>query len=401
MKNKILIVLVFALIIAFTNVSAEGILGVSPGQVRFSNVLRGGYAERYITLTISSEDNILITTSKRGEIADWINITENISIKENIRERVLVSVSPPSDIPNGNYTGYIRISAEKEDKTLIEQHATSDIKTVIDIYVVVEITDREIIQCRVSEARISSAEKNEEAILSMKILNRGNVRINPLIEGQIWDKEQITMLNKITFNAGEILPTKEETIEYKISTNDLEINQYWLNLLVPDCFSEKTLTFDVLEEGAIRSQGELISITTPKQVKTGETIPIIASFRNTGEKQINAQFKGQITRQGRIVQIIESEILNVPINELESFTTYFTPKQEGRYVVTGRVFYDQKRTFERSASIEATRDRFFNNHLTTIIYVILTIIVIITLYKIRIEKRKYLEKLNKISKNEV
>ena len=39
--------------------------------------------------------------------------------------------------------------------------------------------------------------------------------------------------------------------------------------------------------------------------------------------------------------------MNVPIGETNDFEFYFTPQEPGKYVVSGRVYYDGKKTFCR------------------------------------------------------
>ncbi len=44
----------------------------------------------------------------------------------------------------------------------------------------------------------------------------------------------------------------------------------------------------------------------------------------------------------KIIQILESENSLVDMGESNTFKFYFTPKIQGKYIVSGRVFYDEK-----------------------------------------------------------
>ena len=64
--KKLLILLILTFAIILPNVSSQGIMGVSPGNYLYDNVLRGGYAERSFTLSYSGEDPVDIS------IQPWI-----------------------------------------------------------------------------------------------------------------------------------------------------------------------------------------------------------------------------------------------------------------------------------------------------------------------------------------
>jgi len=150
------------------------------------------------------------------------------------------------------------------------------------------------------------------------------------------------------------------------------------------------LTFDVLEEGALKAEGILLKIIGRVWTDIGETIPIFAEFKNTGEKNIDAQFKGKITYEGKIIQILESEKITVPISEIANFTFYTTPKKAGKYIASGRVFYDKKRTFESSTIINVKPKKFgLKQILINVVYLSLMILIGFLIYKIRKEKRRY------------
>lgn len=80
---------------------------------------------------------------------------------------------------------------------------------------------------------------------------------------------------------------------------------------------------------------------------------------------------------------------SVSIGEIETFKFYFTPRKEGKYIVTGMVFYDGKRTFEKSTVINVEKKGFDIGVIRTIlIYLILLIVIAYLAYKIKKEKRR-------------
>jgi len=399
MKKIFLFVFIFFFLVELTNAS---ILGVSPGNINFEDVLRGGYAERIVYVSLGSEEEVRVLLEPRGEVADWLNFSEEeFWVSKDSPKNLLVSVLPPEDIPNGNYTGHIRFSVDPLSSDIEEGRAVGVIRTVIDVTINVEVTDIQYLDCRARNFQISTIEQGEDIVLSVDVLNRGNVRLRPRVEAEIWDQDMLTLIDTFSERGEEIFPTREETLIFKISSQNLEIMQYWTEISVIDCLDSEFLTFDVLEPGALRSEGRLKKIYSTLWTKVEETIPIHAEFENIGEKNVLARFTGEITLGGRVIQILESEEIFVNSGEAENFTFFFTPENPGRHIISGRVFYDRKRTFESSTVVNVEGSRFRENILMIFIYSASILIILFLLYKIKIEKKKHVQKFESlIRKNE-
>ena len=108
-------ILIFGIILPFINAAN---IGVSPATINFKNVLRGGYSERGVIITIDSEKPVGIEVNPRGEVAEWLNFSSvNFSIIKNEPYQLIISVSPPEDIPNGNCTGFLLASRSPYERT--------------------------------------------------------------------------------------------------------------------------------------------------------------------------------------------------------------------------------------------------------------------------------------------
>ena len=384
-------IVVFLLVLAlvFPVVSSVNI-GISPATINFEEVMRNGYAERIVVISADSEEPIDIELSPRGEILDWLNFSEwNFSVSRDSPYYLKVSVNPSIDTPNGNYSGFLRVMTSSTGEE-IENHAVGKIKSTLDLLINVEVTDIEIIDCSVSDVRVSSVEKGDDIVLSMDVLNKGNVRLYPQVLFNVWDFDQDIILFEDEFFGKEILPTTEEVLEFRIKSGIFDVSQYWSGISVPDCIYNSLLTFDILEEGALSAKGLLLSILTKKEADAGETVPIEVNFKNVGEKEVEAQFKGKVSREGKIIQVLESEESLVSIDDIEKFYFYFTPERSGKYVISGRVYYSGKKTFESSAVLEVIGNNF---SIMPVVYVLFIIFIGILFYKIRKERKIYLKKL--------
>ena len=77
------------------------------------------------------------------------------------------------------------------------------------------------------------------------------------------------------------------------------------------------------------------------------------------------------------------------IGDLETYKFYFTPKKEGKYIVTGIVFYDGKRTFEKSTVINVERKGFgWESVKTILIYLVLIVLIAYLAYRINKEQKR-------------
>ncbi len=365
-------------------------IGISPATVNFENVMRNGYAERIIVVSADSVEPIEIELQPRGEIVDWINYSEeSFEVSRNEPHYLRIFINPDVDTPNGNYSGFLRVMTSSTGENL-EGQAVGKIRSTLDLAIKVEVTDVEVIECDVSNVKISSVEKGDDILISMDVLNRGNVKLYPQVFFNVWDFDQTEVLFDDSFFGEEILPTTEKPLEFRVKSNFFEVGQHWSEVSVPDCVYDSLFTFDILEEGSLSASGLLLSILSKKTAEVKETIPIEINFKNVGEKEVEAYFKGKVTRDGKIIQVLESEKSFVSVDKIEKFHFYFTPQKAGKHIISGRVYYSGKKTFESSASIEVGSGKF---SFMPIVYGFFILAIFVLFFKIRKERKLYLKKL--------
>jgi hypothetical protein len=388
--------IVFVLLICLISSVSAAYVGVSPANINFKGVLRGGYSEKSAIISVDSDRSVAISVSPNGEIANWINVSSTkFIVSKNAPYYLKISIRPPSGTPNGNYTGFLRISPESLASSK-EGYATATIRAAVELSLSVEVTDTEYKSCSASAFEMISAEKGDDIILSMDIENTGNILMNPRVSVDIWDENQISIIKRAEFSDEQIIPTTSKNIKMKINSDDLEIGQYWADVSAVDCYSLQSLTFDVLELGALKESGLLLGISARPFAEIGQTVPLTVNFKNVGEKEVEAWFDGKATYGDKIVQLFKSERALVPISETTNFSFYFTPTHYGKYIISGRVFYGKKRTFESSVVINVNSKNDFQRIITFAIYAIIIIAVVTLLYKIRKERKVYSAELREL-----
>ena len=396
-KNYLAVALVSFFLAVFLSgfVSAVNV-GVSPATLSFKNVLRGGYSQGSLVVSVDSQTKTNISVTTLGNISSWLNFTKNFSVLRDEPRVLKVSATPPLDTPNGNYTGFLRIETSSLG-TNLEGHAVGVVKSTLDVYVTVEVVDTQIIQCGASKYSVNSVEKGDNVIFNLNVANTGNVKLKPRVTIDIWNGDQTKIVKKVDTLGKEILPSLKKEISVEVPTTQLDISQYWAEVSAVDCLSSKLLTFDVLEPGSLKANGALLNILTNKTAKVGDTIPIESIFKNICEKQVSAEFKGQITRNGKIIQLLDSPVSDVEIGKIGLFHFYFTPKGSGTYLVSGRVYYSGKQTYELSTKIDVISNSFFIP-IIPYIYGVLMVVIVFLFLKILKEKGSYKKALRRIGK---
>lgn len=357
-------------------------LGVNKATLSFADVLRGGYAEDIVTVTTDSEDMISAELLLDGESKDWFTFSAKVfNFSRDKPYQLHVIVQPPMDTQIQDYRVDMTIITSAIGKDTGTKMGSST-RASFRIPLQVRMSGTERIMCSGGGVQILDTEEGRPLDVKVSILNRGNVRINPNITIEIYDKLRSSLLQNRTVEFGDrILPTLTGTATRSLSM-DLDAAQYWAVIRVPMCEYSDLQTFDVLPPGGIKDDGEFIRLEAQSWANTGDIVPITAVFRNKGARGIRAVLKGTIARvdNGQIVKVITSDEYVVDPGVTADMMTYFNPVVGGQYVVTAKVFYNNKLTIERSTLINVNGAPVKSaGGLSTVVIVIVIIIAILFL----------------------
>jgi len=365
-------------------------IGITPGRVRFDEVLQGGYSERIVTVSTNTDDILEGHLAVSGDLQEWVRFEpENLTfrISKSNPYRVKIIVEPPSDLRLGNYSGSIDFITDSISS--VDGRAGGIVKAAVTLLMNAEVTGEENIECRAGAFNLQDIERPFPLEIGATVYNDGNVRIRPTIEIDIWDQFQETLLLSKEIISDQILPTTENKLREQME-HTLEPGQYWAKVGVRECNVDQLLTFNVVEEGDIIDRGIFSGIVNPPEVKVGETVEFLAKFENQGPRRVLAKFKGSIRIDETIVKLIETEEISVDSGKINDFPIFFTPTNEGRYVLSGRIIYNKKVTFEKSSVLNvdlADGEKRFS-WLPLIIYLAIIITILFLFRKIRKERKK-------------
>jgi len=351
-------IFLFSLCLAFSAPSAQALsIGISPAELRFDNVLRGGYAESTVSVSTSSETPLNFTIGAEGAVKGWIEFepSQSLTISRDEMKRVSVIVKPPADVANGIYTGSIIVSTASARTGGTGAGAGVTAGTTSDI--TIKITGEEIKKASVENMEVKDTEEGYPVEFLVSILNKGNVIITPLITVEISKKNGTEVLRSANYSQTSILPTKMSIIRMKTGTEGLEKGEYAAKVRVflgEEKLAENTLYFSLLERGTLSKKGVLQNIWNDPWVNIGDVVKIDAYFENQGELLVSGKFKGEVYRAGRLVEVVESEELEAPVGKTIVLSAYFRPEFPGQYVVKGSVIYGGKTTETKESYINVS-----------------------------------------------
>lgn len=384
---------IMLLVLLLPSVHAVAI-GVNRASINFENVLRDGYAKSEVVVTTDSPETISAQVLLYGdEAAPWINFSaRNFTFSRDAPYTLAVEASPPNDAQILQYRINMSIltgELARSDGGLL---GTST-RASLGVPIFLTMTGTERLECQVGGLTVPDTERGQSLEVQMTLLNTGNVRVSPDVEIEIRDRFQAQLITKNKAGFGtSVLPTlsARRSVFFPL---DIQSDQYWITVRIPQCGYVGVATFDMLDTGGVKDDGEFIRIDAPSYANTTEIVPISAVFRNKGVRSVRASFRGTITLidTDTIAKVINSEQYLVDPGATANIETFFNPQEPGRYMITGKVFYNDKLTLERNAvlnvggaAIEGTAFGW-----TTIILLALLLLIIFLLILIIRRKRRY------------
>ncbi|MBR9700816.1 hypothetical protein GOV11_03040, partial [Candidatus Woesearchaeota archaeon] len=339
MQNTRTIIVCILLVLMISPMVEAVAIGVNRGRISYSEVLRGGFAREVLTVTTDSVEPISAEVNLTGELTPWLNLSaELFNFSKDNPYRLIVDVLPPLDAQIREYKANLSILTGELSRDAGGRIGTST-RASLGVKVTMSMTGTERAACTVAGFQVRDVEKGQPLEIQMSIINTGNVRLNPLVTIDIYDKYRDDMLDTKQGSFGKVVfPTLTERSSLFFSI-DQGPDQYWATISVPECGYSNIQTFDILEIGAIKADGEFIRIDSQSWANVGEIIPVVGIFRNRGQGSLRAQFKGTIedADTGSIAKVIDSDTYIVDPAVTAELETFFNPQAPGRYVVKGYV----------------------------------------------------------------
>jgi len=358
-------------------------IGAGPSDIEFDNVLKGGYAERVVTVSTAGDEDLTITVEVMGDITGWISIkpSNTFNLPPKGRTEIAVVLQPPVDAANGEYSGSLYIRASPV--AVITEGTGASVGGAVKIGLTAEVTGDEVVDYKLSEVRVSDTEIGFPIRFNVSVKNKGNVKVSPTIHIEIFDRLKKNLLKVVDYTDLTVLPTITESVVISVPTKGLEVGKH-VATISSDLGGSASVEFNIMAPGTLAMKGLLSGVSVNKHwVQVGELVEVNGLFLNRGELLIEgAKLKGQVYlvsedfKTEKLVEVFESDMLNVPVNSQQSFKSYFKPTSAGRYVVRGSVIYQGKETRKKETILNVLPQE--KNY--TLYYIGVGVLVIVLVY---------------------
>jgi len=362
-KNTLAIISLLGILLMISNVSA---IGVSPGTVVFDKMVRGGYAEKTLTISTAGSEDLVMKVEAGGAIKDWVSfdpMESQITLLKKSAKPITVKINVPNTVRNGQYEGTIIISTLYQGSEGGSDVSGARFMPGVIVKVQLTIGGEEITGYELKSVSVKDTEQNYPVEFNIKIENTGNVVVTPRLHIAILDGERKDTGKSLDYAESQILPTVTKQFTIKMPTKGMELGAYY-GKLTDDLNHEQTLFFQVLAPGTLAIVGTLEQVSLNKiWVKPQETVKIDATFTNEGEVFIDsAKLKTEVYildptyNTKELVGVTEGESMSVPVGGTTTLTAYFTPPKAGRYSIEGVVVYSGKKTEMKSSVLNVLEE---------------------------------------------
>jgi len=334
-------------------------IGISPASITVSDAFKGGTYERTVTVFNTGDETGTFELTAEGECTGWISfykeadtpITE-VAIPGKDKAKVLVKFCIPPEIANANYTSTIYAQSapvEREPTEGAVAHAVIRIPSEV----LIQVTGTQILKGTVKSITTADTEIDYPLKIKVEFQNEGNVIAKPKIAVGITKNGEL--VDSFVHDETGIKPDSTDTITVLWNTTGRATGDYAANVTVSldeELLSAKDLPFKVLPFGTLTRQGVLHSLTIEGEPMVNIVIKPVATFENTGEIDTMAKFKGELYREGNLLEVLESEEMFVEVGETGTLADYYKITESGSYTIKGRVFYAGKETGEKEVSFD-------------------------------------------------
>lgn len=358
--RDILLIGLIAVLLCST-VQAPG-LGISPPSFTVADALRGGEYERTITIfNTAADDGDYELGATGGPESGWITFYHTddpetpitaLTIKGHTKERVLVKIQVADDASNRDYTPLIYVSSIPPEATTGAGGAVAHAVLKMPVSATIQVTGIQILKGTVESITTADTEIGYPLRIKVAFKNDGNVGANPKIAIRI--TKDGTLIDSFVHDESSIKPGKTDTIN--IPWNTTEPGDYSASVSVSlgdETLATKDVPFTLLPHGALTRKGVLESLSLEGEPVVNRVIKVLAAFENTGTSDARAKFKGELYRDGELVDVLESEEKLVVADEKPQLIAYYKISVPGEYKIKGIVCYEGKDTEVKEVSFTA------------------------------------------------
>lgn len=359
MHKLALPLLALVVVVLFAQPVFAGI-GVSPGEVQFQDMMRAGYAERYVTVSNPGSGSLIVWGGVDGEISSWVSFEPaNFTLGPGAIAIVKIIARTPVDIPNGVYKGITLITAKPATAATITQGAGAVTVSAVGITTTVTITDIQRLEFKLDSISAPDTEECRPINVILATRNNGNVKVSPRFHFDVWSADEKTLLQQYDWTGQELLATQVATliarIPYEVAQyHCIPVGSYVIKMsaFAGDIqVAQGDIPFQIVPRGTLTVAGDLTKLDVKPIAFLGEVVRIDADFKNTGQLPVTAKLKAEVYKGNQLVAAEESDAKEFNMGESGQLSAFWKPGLWGDYVVSASAIFEGKNTTARQATV--------------------------------------------------
>lgn len=337
---------------------ANGV-GVYPSNIEFRDVVRGGEYFRTIGIINNGQSDRVFHLTSDGPAGQWLSfvdeddrttLVESVSVTAGESANVMLRLLVATDAPNDLYQGVVRVLSTPG--TVEEGTSGAGISIGAEIAIAISVIGEQRLNGQLTDLAVRDTEVGLPLRILATVANTGNVQLRPQLTLQLQKENSI---NQVAFPAEQVVyPGETRTLELEWDTTGQAIGKYVGQAYLRTGEYEigrKQLSFEIFEWGHFQRQGELVKLTLADAetmvIRPNDMARILADFKNTGQIDTRAKFIGQVHQGERLIDVITSEELIVPVGHTVRLESFLKLPEKGEYTLVGKVNYEGKETDEK------------------------------------------------------
>ncbi|HID25626.1 MAG TPA: hypothetical protein EYP23_04100 [Thermoplasmata archaeon] len=347
-KTTTLLFLTLLLIIFIPNACG---IGLSPQEMTLRNLARGQEYERKIVVYNTKNYTENFSLWAEGVGSEWITFyTEEdtnhttplntIAIPGKSHSFVTVLFRIPDNATNGIYNPQIFVQTAPPEG----EGGGQTVSLMLSTKVTLVVTGEQNLTGTVLSLTTEDVERGELLHIIVEFVNTGNVDATPEITVNIIKGKGV--VDTVTFAETRLKPKTRKLIPVKWDTSGRELGNYTAQVNVSlggNLIYTGEVQFALKPFGVVSTRGNITKLSYEGELIVGNTIKIIAYFKNMGKAAVSAKFIGELYHDGKFIRNFESNEVLVERQYHEEPLTIYLPLEEiGRYEIKGYVFYENK-----------------------------------------------------------
>jgi uncharacterized membrane protein len=235
-------------------------MGMNSDPIVVDNAIKGQVVKEELRILNNRPEEVYFEIFASGDIENWSEfyyngeVVQGVRLDPESRDNVQVEITIPSDMPNGEYVGQLKIKNKPVETEAGEEESVANVFQQISRDVFITVTDTEIIELRSSISPQSYALSPGDPLeVNAFYYNYGNISLRPDLGLKIIRDENIVHNSIYPYpeDREAVAPLGEKKITVSYNPGNAQAGTYQGEVVVylnGDVHERDNFTFEILKE---------------------------------------------------------------------------------------------------------------------------------------------------------